>query len=208
VIKVPLDGGTPKPIDVGSAPYGITSDGNSIWIAQPDGRQITEIDPGSDQASTPIPIGGSEEPSEIAAGDGRLWVVDRGGSQLISVDPADPATQEGKNVGENPKGVVVDDGSVWVANTDSGNVDHFTTGGEELDPVIVDGHPRLMAAGFDRIWVANENGYVSAIDPATDDVEKIEVPGSPEAVAVGSDRVWVTTGTGDQLVAIKPGAAN
>jgi sugar lactone lactonase YvrE len=205
VIRVPLDGSSPKPIHVGSAPYGITFDGDSIWVAQPDSQAITGIDPATDQVSTPIPIEGSQEPSEIASGDGRLWVVDRGGDRVISVDPGDPSVQEGQNVGDNPKGVVVDDGSVWVANTDGGNVDHFTTAGEELDPVTVDGHPRLMAAGFGRIWVANENGYVSAIDTATDVVERIDVPGSPEGVAVGSDRVWVTTGSGNQLITIKPG---
>ena len=38
--------------------------------------------------------------------------------------------------------------------------------------------PRLLAAGFGRIWVANGNGYVSAIDPADDSVDRVNTPGS------------------------------
>ena len=70
----------------------------------------------------------------------------------------------------------------------------------------VGGTPRLLAAGFGRIWVANGNGYVSAIDPADDDsVIRVKTPGSPEGVAVGDDEVWVTTGlNGDSVVRIDP----
>ena len=168
VVKVPLDGGDPLPIDVGSPPYGITTDGSSIWVAQPEAQQITAIDPSTGDISDQIGIEGSSSPSEIASGDGRLWVVDRGG-KLFSLDPDDPSAQDSQALGANPKGVVVADGSVWVANTNDGNVDHFDTDGTRLGSVKVGGTPRLLAAGFGRIWVANGNGYVSAIDPADDD---------------------------------------
>ena len=206
VVKVPLDGGDSLPIDVGSPPYGITSDGSSIWVAQPEAQQITSIDPSSNDISDQIAIDGSSSPSEIAAGDGRLWVVDRGGT-LFSLDPNDPSAQDSQELGANPKGVVVADGSVWVANTDSHDVDHFDTDRTHLGSVKVGGMPRLLTAGFGRIWVANGNGYVSAIDPADDDsVIKVNTPGgSPEGVAVGDDEVWVTTGlNGDSVVRIDP----
>ena len=64
-------------------------------------------------------------------------------------------SQQAQDVGDNPKGVVVGDGVVWVANTDSSDVDRFTTDLDELDPIDVGGEPRLIAAGFGRIWVAN-----------------------------------------------------
>ena len=111
-----------------------------------------------------------------------------------------------RTLGANPKGVVVADGSVWVANTNDGNVDHFDTDGTRLGSVKVGGMPRLLAAGFGRIWVANGNGYVSAIDPADDSVDRVNTPGSsPEGVAVGDDEVWATTGlNGDSVVRIDP----
>ena len=80
--------------------------------------------------------------------------------------------------------------------------------GTEQDQIDVGGKPRLLAFGFGRVWVANGNGSVQAIDPAGNTFDSVKVPDSPEGVAVGSDQVWVTTGTGDQVVRIDPGAAN
>jgi serine/threonine-protein kinase len=211
VVKVPLAGGDSQPIDVGSPPYGITTDGSSVWVAQPEAQQITAIDPSSADISDQITIDGSTSPSEIASGDGRLWVVDRDGGELFSLDPSDPASLDSQMVGGNPKGVVVaGDGSVWVAKTDDGTVDHFDTDGTRLGSVKVGKKPRLLAAGFGRIWVANGGGYVSAIDPADDDsvINVKTSAGSPEGVAVGDDEVWVTTGLdGDSVVRIDPDPA-
>ena len=124
VVKVPLDGGDPAPIDVGSPPYGITSDGivdlgrAARGPADHRHRSVHRRHLRSDRDR------GASSPSEIASGDGRLWVVDRGG-KLFSLDPDDPSAQDSQELGANPKGVVVADGSVWVANTNDGNVDHF-----------------------------------------------------------------------------------
>jgi sugar lactone lactonase YvrE len=65
-----------------------------------------------------------------------------------------------------------------------------------------------MAAGFGRIWVADGDGAVEAINPDDESVQKVDVPGLPESVAIGSDQVWVTTGKGDSVVRIDPGAAS
>jgi streptogramin lyase len=63
-----------------------------------------------------------------------------------------------------------------------------------------------MAAGFGRIWVADGDGAVEAINPADESFQKVDVDGSPEGVAIGSDQVWVTTGSGDSVVRIDPGS--
>ena len=95
-----------------------------------------------------------------------------------------------------------------MANTSDHDVIRLGMDGTRQDQVDVGGEPRLLAYGFGRVWVANGDGSVQAIDPSDNTFDSVKVPGSPEGVAVGSDQVWVTTGTGDQVVRIDPGAAN
>ncbi|HET6830832.1 MAG TPA: hypothetical protein VFH44_05715, partial [Solirubrobacterales bacterium] len=208
VVRSPLGGGGDVPIPVGDRPMGITSDGDTIWVVNADGRSLSAVDPASNSAAAPVALDDAAFPVDVAAGAGSLWVVDREAEILVEADPSDPAGQSTSSLGANPKGVVVGAGSVWVANTDSGNVVRLSTDGTEQNEIRVGGEPRLLAYGFGRVWVANGNGSVQAIDPAGDNaVQSVDVPGSPEGVAIGSDQVWVTTGDGDQLVRIDPGGA-
>ena len=66
-----------------------------------------------------------------------------------------------------------------------------------------------MAFGAGRVWVANGEGYVSGIDPATGDVEKLGINGSPEGAAFDDETglVWVTFRSG-RPAPPKPGAPN
>ena len=206
VVKAPLDGGTGSTIGVGQGPIGITSDGSSAWVADSEGIALTRIDLSDGTVSDPITLQAASFPAEVATGGGSVWVVDRDNAVLIRVDTGDTSIQENSPLGDNPKGVVVADGSVWVANTDDHNVVRFAMDGTKQDEIRVGGKPRLLAYGFERVWVANGNGSVQAIDPADGTVQSVDVGGSPEGVAIGSDEVWVTTGDGDQVVRIDPGS--
>jgi len=198
VVRVPVSGGDPKSIGVGSPPFGVAADGDSVWVAQPEARQVTSIDTG-DESTDSVSIEESSEPTELTVAEGEIWVVDRGGSELFWFDPSSPSEQRSEPLGENPKGVAVGDGSVWVANTESRNVVQLSETGEQQDQIDVGGEPRLLAYGFGRVWVANGNGKLQAINPADDNsVQSLKVGGSPEGVAVGADSVWVTTGANDE----------
>jgi serine/threonine-protein kinase len=206
VVTAKMDGSERTAIDVGAGAIGIASGDGMVWAAEPEARKLASIDTG-DQSVSSIPIEAASEPAEVAAGDDVLWVVDRGDGQVFRVDPNNPSAAQGFAVGSNPKGVVVgDDGSVWVANTDAGTVVRLDASGDQQAQVDVGGQPRLMAAGFGRIWVADGDGAVEAINPADESFQKVDVDGSPEGVAIGSDQVWVTTGSGDSVVRIDPGS--
>jgi sugar lactone lactonase YvrE len=208
VVKAPLDGGAGSTIGVGQGPIGITADGSTVWVADSESIALSKIDLSNDAVADPITLEAGSFPAEVATGGGDVWVVDRDNSVLIRVDAANTSTQDDFPLGDNPKGVVIADGSIWVANTSDHNVVRLGMDGTEQDQIDVGGKPRLLAFGFGRVWVANGNGSVQAIDPAGNTFDSVKVPDSPEGVAVGSDQVWVTTGTGDQVVRIDPGAAN
>jgi serine/threonine-protein kinase len=208
VVKAPLDGGAGSTIGVGEGPIGITADGSTVWVADSESIALSKIDLSNDAVSDPITLEAGSFPAEVATGGGDVWVVDRDNSVLIRVDTANTSTQDDFRLGDNPKGVVIADGSIWVANTSDHDVIRLGMDGTRQDQVDVGGEPRLLAYGFGRVWVANGDGSVQAIDPSDNTFDSVKVPGSPEGVAVGSDQVWVTTGTGDQVVRIDPGAAN
>ncbi len=208
VVRAPLGGGAGKEIDVEGGPIGITADGSSIWTANPENVSISKIDPSSDSVGDPITIQAATFPSELTTGGDSVWVVDRDNGVLVKVNADAPQEQSDEPLGENPKGVVVAAGSVWVAVTNEHKVLQFDTDGNQVGQVDVDGEPRLLAYGFGRIWVANGNGSVQAIDPSDgNSVQSVEVQGHPEGVAAGSEQIWVTTGDDNHVVRIDPGAA-
>jgi serine/threonine-protein kinase len=204
VLRADTDGANAQPIDVGAAPLGLGADGDTVYAAQPGAGSVAAIDAG-DGSVDPIAIDGSSTPSFVAAGEGILWVVDRAGDVVFRLDPDDPGAAVEVTLGDNPKGVLVAAGSVWVADTGGGNVVRLSTGGDEEAEIEVGGEPRLLAYGFGRVWVTNGKNSVEAIDPADNTVQRVEVEGSPEGVAIGSEEVWVTAGKGDELVRIDPG---
>jgi streptogramin lyase len=198
-------------IPVGDEPRGIAVSNGALWVADLASGQISNVDPATgDVTDTDLDAGpeGPAAPTDIAFGEGSLWVTDRDNDRVVRIDAGG---QDAFGVGDNPKGVVVFAGDVWVANTGAGTVSRLTTSGETIETIDVGGMPRGLAAGFGRVWVANggdpdaERGFVSAIDPDdTKNVESLDLPGSPEEVAVGPERMWVTTGAGDELVTIDP----
>jgi streptogramin lyase len=67
-------------------------------------------------------------------------------------------------------------------------------------------NPSRLAAGFGSIWVANNDGTVSRINPRTVRVTAtIPVTGiRPSDLAVGAGAVWATSGAGARLMRIDP----
>ncbi len=103
---------------------------------------------------------------------------------------------------------VTEDGTVWVADAAGGTVVALDPGSGDAAEIAVGGEPRDLAADSERLWIANADGYVSAVELETQTAETLDLSGaggSPQAVAVGQ-QVWVTTGSGNTLVAIAPAA--
>jgi len=208
VAKVPLEGGDViQIVRVGDTPRGITAAGESLWVANEGSSEISRIDPASGDV-TSIALTDAE-PTDIAFDGTALWVTDRAGDSVIRRE-IDGDGEEEFPVGDNPKGVVIFENEVFVANTDSSDVTRLSLEGAVTgDPIEVGGTPRGIASGFEKVWVANggesdEDGYVSAFDPDEDDVQKVKLGGSPEEIAEGPELMWVTTGSGNSLASIDP----
>jgi DNA-binding SARP family transcriptional activator/DNA-binding beta-propeller fold protein YncE len=123
----------------------------------------------------------------------------------------DPATAELlasiSTAGAAPGPMAWADGSLWVANTNSGTVARIDPASDEVvQSVPTDGAPTDLAAGEGAVWVLNGlEGDVAAIDPRTNKVmASISVPEGSGGIAVGAGFVWVTNTIETSVTKINP----
>jgi ABC-type transport system substrate-binding protein len=113
---------------------------------------------------------------------------------VSGIDPETDTVAETFGVGSEPSDVVLNNGSLWVANRGGGTV-------SELDPttglteriVRTGGDPSGLATAAGGVWVAgDESGTVERIDARTGQItNRIRVGDAPTAVAATSRAVWV-----------------
>jgi YVTN family beta-propeller protein len=194
----PLDNRTPTGIAVGAG---------SVWVAHGAVGKLAQVDPQFGQIAETIDIAGEALGTmngAVTVGEGSVWAV-YGDSTLARVDP-DTVTVTGRTfAGAAPAGVVVQNGYIWVVNTESATVQRYQPSTFEQGPLgtptSVGQRPTAIAAGEGAVWVANTGSdTVTRIDPGTPPTtEAIRVGHGPTAIAVGAGAVWVAN-AGDGTV--------
>jgi DNA-binding beta-propeller fold protein YncE len=83
-------------------------------------------------------------------------------------------------------------------------VDAATNG--VLGRTALPGRPEAVAVGFGRVWVTNDLGTVSTLDPGTGAVigSPISVGADTDGVSISSDAVWAVALYGRTLARIDP----
>jgi DNA-binding SARP family transcriptional activator/streptogramin lyase len=114
-------------------------------------------------------------------------------------------------VGRRPVALAADEGGVWVANADDGNIAHVDAKTKEvIDRVRMGTDIRDLATGFGSVWVADgKDGTVTRFDPKRNETTPIRFSRRTLAslapvnfVAAGAGRVWATYG--NALMEIDP----
>ena len=116
--------------------------------------------------------------------------------------PAAEAVQT-VEVGQEPVGVAVRDGSVWVTNSGDGTVTRLDARSGEVmgDAIPVGTAPAGITVGQGAVWVSNVgDGTVSRLNADTGDPE-----GQP--IAVGAEPRWLALGVGDNSLWVSNGRA-
>ncbi len=154
----------------------------------------------------------------VAVAVGAIVLRGAGGSAFVppadSVARIDAETlgfEDAVDVGGNPTGVAVGDGSVWVINQDDQTV-------QRVDPqtgeVVVTksslGTPTGIALGEDAVWITNGFGsaegasQVVRVNPADDTVRSaFETPGA-KAIVVAFGSIWLADENGDRVLRYDP----
>ena len=195
-----IDPQTKDPVDTTEAlpaPEGVTVGPASIYVALSDENAVLRINGDTGEQSR-IPVGVT--PRAIAHSEG-IYVTNAGSNTVTPVDtskttatPLDPI-----QVGSEPHGIAIGEGSVWVANRGDGTVTQIDEKTDEVTRTIpVGANPKGVAVEDGTVWVANtDDDTVTPIDAGSGKTgEAIGVPDEPRGVTAGFGSVWVASGGG------------
>jgi DNA-binding SARP family transcriptional activator/streptogramin lyase len=177
-----------------------------VWVADPGGSTLVEIDPRTHNVrrlageAGAIPIG-------LAVGHGAVWLAVLSGTRkfVLELEPRFGGVLREIPIGG---GLARGDDAIWVSDEDSGSL-------WRIDPQ--NGHRSKLAEGLsassvsitpEAAWVAGLSG-LTKIDAVTGvELDEIEPapPGEVGSVAVGLGAVWFTSSAARRLWRIDPQA--
>ncbi|HLI72452.1 MAG TPA: hypothetical protein VKU86_01140 [Acidimicrobiales bacterium] len=179
-----------SPIPMPQGPVSIAAGDGGVWVASLLSGTVSLINPRTHEvtASAALPDGAVR----LVVGPDGVWVTGQTDTvTLIKPKPQGVSLSwRTVRVGRGPIGVAAGDGSVWVANVQSGTV-------SRVDP----GNVRVTAT-FPIGAGAPANGSTSG--PVGSGANAGVALGSPEVVAVWQNRLWVADGQQGVMVAIDP----
>ena len=150
---------------VGSGPGGVTSGGDSIWVANVFDDSVSRIDPKTASVQDVIPV--DLDPTALAYGQGSLWVACSGTRKLLWINPRRTRSSKRVPVGNGPSGVAISPGAVWVTNRFDDTVTEIDSTTGQVEHTFDAGpSPSDIAYGFGALWITNESSAtVTRLDP-------------------------------------------
>jgi peptide/nickel transport system substrate-binding protein len=190
-------------IPVGGDPGALAFGAGSLWVADGDGRDVAQVDPGSNKVLQRIEA--ANAPKSLAVAAGALWVVSGadGSVRRIEIGGASRTLR----LGAKATAVAAGAGAVWVTSEESGTVTRVDPrSGAVVAPVNVGNGPTAVAVGEGAVWVVNRgDGTLSRVDPTKNAVSgTVSVGTDARAVGVGGGRVWVAGGEDGTVVRVDP----
>ena len=210
---------TVKRIVVPGGPIGdmaVTRD--AVWLIDPSGRWLTEIDPAYGQAARRVPLAASKGPAvarrapatpSVAAAAGAVWVTD-GSTRLLRIARDTGAVRE-SDLGVGLDGVAALGRRVWAISGPSAvAVEVDPASGAGLARVPIAGRtdsfapfPVAVVIAGSGVWVLNANtATLARIDPELRAVAAtiaLGVDRAPVDLTAGAGAVW-TANRGDGTI--------
>jgi streptogramin lyase len=141
----------------------------------------------------------------IAARGRSTWVVSDGGRRLYELRGSPPRRARTIATGEQPEGVAVGAGAVWVANQGDDTVTRLDLRSGDKTRIPVPDGPAKIAVRGNAIWVTCEDAdRIARIDARTHRVvtPTTRLAGDPYGIAIGNGLLWVSLLGRDQVARI------
>jgi ABC-type transport system substrate-binding protein/DNA-binding SARP family transcriptional activator/DNA-binding beta-propeller fold protein YncE len=201
----PASGRVVTRVEVGSAPAGIATGANRVWVTNGADGTVTRIDPRGGNVDQTLRVGSS--PAGVAAGAGALWVANALDGSVSRIDPRAREVVQTIQVGRRPVALSVGEGAVWVADADGEAIVSLDSrSGVPRRRIRLAGSPGGVAVGFGSVWVAEPLARrLVRIDPRSGKVQaEIAVGAGAGPVATGAGAVWVVNRLDGTLSRIDP----
>ena len=197
-----------------NAPNRIAADSDHIWVTNPPGNSVTELN-ASDGSLVRILSGagyGFGGPVGIASDGTHVWVTSTNGNSVTELNVSDGSpvrilSGAGYGFG-GPVGIASDGTHVWVTNTNSNSVTELNASDGSLVRILTGASysfSRPYAVAIDRthVLIANANGSSVTELNASDGSPVRTLTGAaysnPTAIADDGTHVWVANATGNSV---------
>jgi class 3 adenylate cyclase len=187
---------TERGVGIGSGFVGIESDlvaaEGAVWVTVTDGR-LLRIDP-NDPGATQLTESPTGELDGLDVGADGVWTFDTYDGSIIRFDLETLVPDQPILVSGGVDEIALAGGSVWVLDRSAGTV--FPLGSS--NSTQVGENPTVMSAGFDQLWVGDEDGSVFRVDPLTGEATVVyRAGGIVNALIPDPDGevLWVDVGT-------------
>jgi YVTN family beta-propeller protein len=203
-------------IGVGSFPWGVSSDGTHVWVANyggpyGGGNTVSEIEASSGTVIRTITVG--NDPIGVSSDGTHVWVtgIDAGDGTVSEIEASSGTIIRTIHVGSgptgasSPEGVSSDGTHVWVTNTVEDTVSEIeASNGTIIRTIPVGSYPDGVSSDGTHVWVTNfggnYEGTVSEIEASSGTVIRTIPVGYATSVSSDGTHVWVTTNLGGGAV--------
>ncbi|OLE35827.1 MAG: hypothetical protein AUG48_09575 [Actinobacteria bacterium 13_1_20CM_3_68_9] len=188
-----------RTLSAGSDLSGLAAGGDRVWtLGLGPSPTARSIDPLFNRPGQAVRVGGLSPVAEqisgpVAVGAGSVW-ASNGNSAIARIDATTGAVKAMINVGNEPSGIAVGYGAVWVADDVDATVSRIDPDTNGVTATIPVGPGASgIAVGDGAVWVTQTlDDSVGRIDPSTNAVTTtIPVGHAPTGVAAGGGSVWV-----------------
>jgi class 3 adenylate cyclase/sugar lactone lactonase YvrE len=142
---------------------GLVAAEGAVWVTSTDGR-LLRIDP-NDPGATRLAESPTGELDGLDVGEDGVWTFDAYDGSIIRFDPDTLRPDDPIAVSGGVDEIALVGGDLWVLDRSAGTV--FPLGSS--NSTQVGENPTVMSAGFDGLWVGDEDGTVYRVDPITGD---------------------------------------
>jgi len=184
-------------IHVGAGPTGVTYGAGSLWTANYGTDTVSRVDPVHQKVVKTIELG--NKPFAIAFAAGSVWVGDFDAAYVYRIDPATNKSIAAIPVGSNVAAIAqAPDGNLWVSEYDGGAVDRIDPSTNTVTVhAVVGGSADKIAFASNKVWVTNNDGYVTPVSRSGAVGKAIKIGGHDVDAIVATPRgLWVTTFSG------------
>jgi len=201
---VMMDGELGATLGVGRGPSAVTSDGDSLWVANTFGGTVSRVDSTTGEEA----VVGAGIPGDITVSDGLVWALDSFQGVALVISREDATILQ--TIPVHGRAIAANDEAVWLADDLSDVVHRIDPSRRAVEASIAlapGSAPSAIAATDDAVWVANFTTMtVTRIDPRTNEVaaEAIALPAPPSAIAASTGAIWVASEADDLLIRLDP----
>lgn len=195
----------PANIAVNPTPYGLASDGDSIYVTSRSQGTLQRIDPRTNVVTGSLYLGST--PAGVAFDGAYLWVSLYSADVVVKVDAATFTSVKPVNVGNGPDQVMFDGSRIWVANNLGNTLTRINPATDTvLSTVPVGAEPLGMSFDGSTVWVANSAGTtVSRVTASSGAVlSSVTVGNYPQSIAFDGQFIWVAILGNSSVTRVNP----